>query len=99
MVLKQLNSGFKIFNHKANHGWKKDISYQDLTPEELDQCTDQEKQFYNKLMESRAYARSRGAHYHWKFSKETNIKINEHYTFIYDLLERGLDNIRVVISE
>ena len=99
MVLKQLNSGFKIFNHMADHGWKKDVGYQDLTEEELGQCTFQEQLFYKKLDLWRAYARSRGAHYHWKFSKETNIALDEHYTFIYDLLERGLDNIRVEIVE
>jgi len=95
MVLKHVNSGFKIFNHNDDHGWKKDVACQDLTPSEFEQCSDQEKRFYNKLMAARAYADKRGAHYKWKFSKSTNVKIEQHYTHIYKILESGANDIKV----
>ena len=97
MVYKAKNSGFKIFNHTKTHGWKKDISYQYLTSEELNQCTPQEKDLYVKIQLWRDYAKKRGASFCWQFEEETNIKIEQIYTDIYKLLEERISNLDVEI--
>ena len=95
MVYKTKNAGFKIFNHKKTHGWKKDISWQKLTSEELDQCTQQERGLYVKLQKWRMYARERGASFCWQFEENTNREIEKLYVDIYKLLEERTEKLDV----
>jgi hypothetical protein len=95
MVYKTKNAGFKIFNHKKTHGWKKDISWQKLTSEELDQCTQQERGLYVKLQKWRMYARERGASFCWQFEENTNREIEKLYADIYKLLEERTEKLDV----
>ena len=98
-VFKQHNSGFKVFDHSNTHGWKKDISWQTLTQKEFEQCTDQERRLYLKIKQWFAYVISRGAHYNWKFTRETNETIELLYTNIYQLLEKSLDYIQIKLED
>jgi hypothetical protein len=95
MVYKTRNAGFKIFNHTKTHGWKRDISFQHLTSEELNQCTQQERDLYVKIQRWRNYAKKRGASFCWQFEEETNIKIEQIYTDTYKLLEERISNLDV----
>jgi len=97
MVIKSKNSGFKIFNHTKTHGWKKDISFEKLTSEELNQCTPQERDLYVKIHLWRIYAEKRGASFCWQFEKETNMEIEQIYTDIYKLLEERILKLDVKI--
>lgn len=95
MVYKAKNAGFKIFDHKKVHGWKKDISLQILTSEELEQCTQQERDLYIKIRRWRMYAKERGASFCWQFEEETNRKIEQIYTDTYKLLEERISKLDV----
>lgn len=93
MVLKQYNSGFKIFDHSKTHGWKKDVSWQMLTSEEEKQCTPQELDFYTKLKKWRKYCDSRGARYCWKFTRAMNLELEATYDAFYEELVRKVDHM------
>tara|TARA_B110001450_G_scaffold214095_1_gene206758 strand:- start:2205 stop:3110 length:906 start_codon:yes stop_codon:yes gene_type:complete len=97
MVYKTKNAGFKIFNHQKTHGWKKDVSWQKLTTQELEQCTEQEKDFYTKLQAWRAYTMRRGASFCWQFEKNTNEQIEKLYCDIYKQLEKCASELVVSI--
>ena len=76
-VAKQLNSSFKIVDHLSDHGWKKDVSWQTLTPEEYEQCPVKERSYYDKQTLWRKYVVSRGARYCWQYTTESNIANEE----------------------
>jgi|TARA_B110000967_G_C18774490_1_gene504830 hypothetical protein len=97
MVYKTKNSGFKIFNHIKTHGWKKDISWQKLTSEELDQCTQQESELYNKLQLWREYTMKRGASFCWQFEENSNRQIEKLYQDFYELLEKRTEELDIKI--
>ena len=79
------NSGLKRFNHKKDHGWSKDVAYQTLTSEEYEQCTDRERDYYDKLRQSREYTTSRGAHYAWKYTTESNLANEDFITVWFEM--------------
>jgi hypothetical protein len=97
MVYKAKNAGFKIFNHQKTHGWKKDVSWQKLTTQELEQCTEQERDFYTKLQAWRAYTMRRGASFCWQFEKNTNEQIEKLYYDTYKQLEKCTDELDILI--
>tara|TARA_B110000444_G_C18834734_1_gene595312 strand:- start:1286 stop:2149 length:864 start_codon:yes stop_codon:yes gene_type:complete len=97
MVCKNKNSGFKIFNHKKTHGWKKDVSWQKLTTQEVEQCTEQERDFYLKLLAWRTYTVQRGAKYYWQFTEESNKKLEKLYEEHYKELEKNVDELTIDI--
>lgn len=89
MVRKELNSGFKIFDHQKTHGWKKNIGWQVLTSEEESQCTPAQKCLYDKIKSWRAYCDSRGARYCWKFNRQMNLDLAAAYEAVYeDIIRR-----------
>jgi len=97
MVYTTKNAGFKIFNHQKTHGWKKDVSWQKLTTQELEQCTEQERDFYTKLQTWRAYTMQRGASFCWQFDKKTNEKLEKVYCDVYNQLEKRASELDVSI--
>jgi len=97
MVYTTKNAGFKIFNHQKTHGWKKDVSWQKLTTQELEQCTKQERDFYTKLQTWRAYTMQRGASFCWQFDKKTNEKLEKVYCDVYNQLEKRASELDVSI--
>ena len=94
-VLACKNAGFKVFNHTKTHGWKKDISYQYLTPEQLDQCTPQEWDLYDKIQRWRIYASGRGASYCWQYTEETNRGLDQIINDTYKTFDDAVQNLDV----
>lgn len=82
-VDKHLNSGFKVFDHSKTHGWKKNVGWQVLTPQEEAQCTPKQIDFYIKVKKWREYCHQRGARYCWKFNVAMNEELESFYNEIY----------------
>lgn len=95
MVRQELNSGYKIFNHTKDHGWRKNVGWQVLTQEEESQCTLQEIDLYSKIKQWRRYCDQRGARYCWEFPREMNIELENAYDALYSdiiLKEEGMES-------
>jgi len=83
MVRTELNSGYKIFNHMKDYGWKKHVGWQVLSREEESQCTPREIDLYTKIKQWRQYCDQRGARYCWEFPREMNIELENAYETLY----------------
>ena len=64
----------KTYKTKYND---KNIGYQELTDNDLLQCTDEQKTIYNKIQRWKEYVISRGASLTWKFNDQDTLIFNE----------------------
>lgn len=83
MVRKEKNSGFKIFDYSKTYGWKKNIGWQVLTPQEESQCDARQFRLYSKIKRWRRYCELRGARYCWRFNRQMNLDLAATYEAVY----------------
>jgi len=80
-VIGSLNKTYKVIKH---NGWKKYIGYQELSKQELSECTEQEKIIYNKIYEWRKYCKKRRARWCWMVPKKVEDSITKDLDATYN---------------
>ena len=75
----------KSYKTKFGKNKKKNIGYQDLTDEELKECTDEQKIYYQKIKLWKEYVKKRGASLTWK--------LTENEQRLYDIKKKEYENL------
>jgi hypothetical protein len=89
------NSKYKLFKHG---NLKKDIGFEELTDEEYNECTENEKNIYNKFIKWNDYCKKFNAITSWKFTDETNNEIEKNLEKTIQDLIQAIDNIEIKLE-
>ena len=63
----RINKSYKIYKFE---GYQKNIGYQELTAEELEKCTDEKREIYNKIRNWKKYVNSRDSVLFWVMTQK-----------------------------
>jgi len=70
-VVGKLNKSYKKI--KFENGNTKDIGYQELTQEEINECSEKNKEIYIKINKWKNYVKSRKATLHWELTEKQSL--------------------------
>ena len=93
-VLSTLNTQYKKFKTVD-----KDIGWQTLTQEELDQCTEHERDIYDKVSKWKAYVASRGAVLSCSLSHELTTEMNTDIQYSINLMTQTMNRIVAILTK
>ena len=94
-VLGKLNKSYKKF--KFENGNIKDIGYQKLTQEELNECSEKNKDIYIKIMEWQKYVLSRGAQLYWEMTEKQSLWLDQKEKEYKRIVMKDIQEIKMLI--